>query len=156
MVLIVFLFVSSCVCFLQSIMAAVGDSGPGATQCVTKVALSISCQNLLDMDTFSKSDPLCVLFMNSSGPHWCEVSGVNRLVVYKHTHIQLNSSAQYCSVNPKLSAGAGTCSSLLLTELEIWIYINIMQWNTVTRVQWYSHFVHSPKCKLKYQVSLLM
>ncbi|XP_034998530.2 copine-3-like isoform X1 [Hippoglossus stenolepis] len=60
-------------------MAAGGNPGPGATQCVTKVALSISCQNLLDMDTFSKSDPLCVLFMNSSGPHWCEIGRTEKI-----------------------------------------------------------------------------
>ncbi|XP_053268228.1 copine-3 isoform X2 [Pleuronectes platessa] len=70
---------SACVCVLQSVMAAVGNPGPGATQCVTKVALSISCQNLLDMDTFSKSDPLCVLFMNSSGPHWCEIGRTEKI-----------------------------------------------------------------------------
>ncbi|XP_031728182.1 copine-3-like isoform X2 [Anarrhichthys ocellatus] len=54
-------------------MAAGGPPGPRAPDCVTKVALSISCDNLLDMDAFSKSDPLCVLHMNSSGPHWCEI-----------------------------------------------------------------------------------
>ncbi|XP_047424545.1 copine-3-like isoform X2 [Mugil cephalus] len=54
-------------------MAAVGAPGPGATACVTKVALSISCANLLDMDTFSKSDPVCVLLMNTSGAQWSEV-----------------------------------------------------------------------------------
>lgn len=67
--------VSSCawVSVLQGMMAAVGAAGPGPTDCVTKVAISVSCENLLDKDTFSKSDPLCVLYMNSSGPHWCEV-----------------------------------------------------------------------------------
>lgn len=54
-------------------MANFGDQGPRPTDCVTKVAISVSCDNLLDMDTFSKSDPLCVLSMNSTGPHWCEV-----------------------------------------------------------------------------------
>lgn len=67
--------VSSCawVSVLQIMMAAAGTAGPGPTDCVTKVAISVSCENLLDKDTFSKSDPLCVLYMNSSGPHWCEV-----------------------------------------------------------------------------------
>uniref|UniRef100_A0AAQ5XMM4 C2 domain-containing protein n=1 Tax=Amphiprion ocellaris TaxID=80972 RepID=A0AAQ5XMM4_AMPOC len=50
-----------------------------ATDCVTKVALSISCENLLDMDTFSKSDPLCVLLMNTSGPHWCEIGRTEKI-----------------------------------------------------------------------------
>jgi len=61
-------------------MAAVGSLGPKVPECVTKVALSISCENLLDMDAFSKSDPLCVLLMNSSGPHWCEVSVFTKLI----------------------------------------------------------------------------
>lgn len=43
-------------------------------QCVTKVELTVSCENLLDLDVGSKSDPLCVLQMNSSGSHWFEVS----------------------------------------------------------------------------------
>ncbi|XP_072234221.1 copine-3-like isoform X1 [Leuresthes tenuis] len=60
-------------------MAAVGASGPKATDCVTKVALSISCDNLLDMDTFSKSDPVCVLLMNTSGPHWCEIGRTEKI-----------------------------------------------------------------------------
>ncbi|XP_070841678.1 copine-3-like isoform X2 [Chaetodon trifascialis] len=60
-------------------MAAVGASGLRATDCVTKVSLSISCENLLDMDTFSKSDPLCVLLMNSSGPHWCEIGRTEKI-----------------------------------------------------------------------------
>lgn len=45
-----------------------------AAQCVTKVELAVSCENLLDMDVLSKSDPLCVLLMNASGNHWFEVS----------------------------------------------------------------------------------
>ncbi|XP_076617445.1 copine-3-like isoform X2 [Chaetodon auriga] len=60
-------------------MAAVGALGLKATDCVTKVCLSISCENLLDMDTFSKSDPLCVLLMNSSGPHWCEIGRTEKI-----------------------------------------------------------------------------
>ncbi|KAG7488281.1 hypothetical protein MATL_G00033500 [Megalops atlanticus] len=43
-----------------------------AAQCVTKVELTMSCENLLDMDVFSKSDPLCVLLMNTSGTQWYE------------------------------------------------------------------------------------
>ncbi|XP_071341821.1 copine-3-like isoform X3 [Trachinotus anak] len=60
-------------------MAASGNPDPSVTACVTKVALSISCDNLLDMDTFSKSDPLCVLLMNSSGPHWCEIGRTEKI-----------------------------------------------------------------------------
>ncbi|XP_029313216.1 copine-3-like isoform X2 [Cottoperca gobio] len=60
-------------------MAAVGPPGPKVPDCVTKVALTISCENLLDMDAFSKSDPLCVLFMNSSGPHWCEIGRTEKI-----------------------------------------------------------------------------
>ncbi|XP_071369124.1 copine-3-like isoform X3 [Centroberyx affinis] len=56
-------------------MAGVGPPvpGPGASNCMTKVELSVSCAKLLDMDVFSKSDPLCVLLMSSSGSHWVEV-----------------------------------------------------------------------------------
>lgn len=44
-----------------------------AAQCVTKVELNISCDNLLDTDVGSKSDPLCVLFLSTSGQQWYEV-----------------------------------------------------------------------------------
>uniref|UniRef100_A0A7N8Y8F6 Copine-3 n=1 Tax=Mastacembelus armatus TaxID=205130 RepID=A0A7N8Y8F6_9TELE len=43
-----------------------------ATHCVTKVELTISCENLMDMDILSKSDPLCALYLNTSGSQWCE------------------------------------------------------------------------------------
>lgn len=55
-------------------MAAVIPPGSKATDCVTKVELSVSCDNLLDMDMLSKSDPLCVLFVCNSGSQWSEVS----------------------------------------------------------------------------------
>uniref|UniRef100_A0A8C4HIX9 Copine 3 n=1 Tax=Dicentrarchus labrax TaxID=13489 RepID=A0A8C4HIX9_DICLA len=38
----------------------------------TKVELTISCENLMDMDIFSKSDPLCALYINTSGSQWYE------------------------------------------------------------------------------------
>ncbi|XP_041824477.1 copine-3-like isoform X3 [Melanotaenia boesemani] len=60
-------------------MASVGVPGPKVPDCVTKVALTISCKDLLDMDAFSKSDPLCVLLMNTSGPHWCEIGRTERI-----------------------------------------------------------------------------
>ncbi|KAK1172096.1 copine-3-like isoform X1 [Acipenser oxyrinchus oxyrinchus] len=44
-----------------------------AAQCVMKVELSVSCNNLLDKDVGSWSDPLCVLLMNTSGTQWFEV-----------------------------------------------------------------------------------
>uniref|UniRef100_A0A3B5AA16 C2 domain-containing protein n=1 Tax=Stegastes partitus TaxID=144197 RepID=A0A3B5AA16_9TELE len=50
-----------------------------SNNCVTKVALTISCDNLLDMDAFSKSDPMCVLLMNTSGPHWCEIGRTEKI-----------------------------------------------------------------------------
>lgn len=49
------------------------SSSQTATQCVSKVELTVSCENLLDMDVGSKSDPLCVL-LNASGNQWFEVS----------------------------------------------------------------------------------
>lgn len=45
-----------------------------AAQCVTKVELTVSCNNLLDRDIGSKSDPLCVLLMNTADSQWYEVS----------------------------------------------------------------------------------
>ncbi|KAK7880333.1 hypothetical protein WMY93_033035, partial [Mugilogobius chulae] len=44
-------------------MAWIGDADPfTAAIPATKVELSVSCRNLLDRDTFSKSDPICVLY----------------------------------------------------------------------------------------------
>lgn len=50
-----------------------------AARCVTKVELSVSCDNLLDRDISSKSDPLCVLQMNSSNQNWFEVGRTERI-----------------------------------------------------------------------------
>ncbi|XP_032642179.1 copine-3 [Chelonoidis abingdonii] len=50
-----------------------------AAQCVTKVELTISCNNLLDKDVGSKSDPLCVLLHNTSGQQWYEVDRTERV-----------------------------------------------------------------------------
>uniref|UniRef100_A0A6Q2YSE3 Copine-3 n=1 Tax=Esox lucius TaxID=8010 RepID=A0A6Q2YSE3_ESOLU len=50
-----------------------------ATQCVTKVELTVSCENLLDKDIGSKSDPLCVLLMNTSGSQWYEVGRTEKV-----------------------------------------------------------------------------
>ncbi|KAG1944224.1 copine-3 isoform X1 [Pimephales promelas] len=54
------------------------SSSPMATQCVSKVELTVSCDNLLDMDVGSKSDPLCVL-LNASGNQWFEVARTERI-----------------------------------------------------------------------------
>ncbi|KAK7881384.1 hypothetical protein WMY93_029793 [Mugilogobius chulae] len=50
-----------------------------ATQCVTKVELTVSCENLLDKDIGSKSDPLCVLLMSSSDSKWYEVARTEKV-----------------------------------------------------------------------------
>ncbi|KAK1332192.1 hypothetical protein QTO34_007878 [Cnephaeus nilssonii] len=50
-----------------------------AAQCVTKVELNVSCDHLLDTDIGSKSDPLCVLFLNSSGQQWYEAERTERI-----------------------------------------------------------------------------
>lgn len=78
-------------------MASFVPQGPRPSDCITKVALSVSCQNLLDMDHFSKSDPLCVLLMNTSGPHWCEVnSSFNMLFPHnKVLHCRLTCDISY-------------------------------------------------------------
>uniref|UniRef100_A0A3B5L281 Copine 3 n=1 Tax=Xiphophorus couchianus TaxID=32473 RepID=A0A3B5L281_9TELE len=54
-------------------MASAAASAPGATHLATKVELTIWCENLMDMDVFSKSDPLCALYISTSGSHWYEV-----------------------------------------------------------------------------------
>ncbi|XP_061864042.1 copine-9 isoform X3 [Colius striatus] len=49
-------------------MASPGALEPAAGSVPgTKVELTVSCRNLLDMDTFSKSDPMVVLFVQGSG-----------------------------------------------------------------------------------------
>uniref|UniRef100_A0A8D0A8Y3 Copine III n=1 Tax=Sander lucioperca TaxID=283035 RepID=A0A8D0A8Y3_SANLU len=50
-----------------------------AAQCVTKVELTVSCENLLDKDIGSKSDPLCVLLMSSSDSQWYEVGRTEKV-----------------------------------------------------------------------------
>ncbi|XP_078136901.1 copine-3-like isoform X2 [Sander vitreus] len=56
----------------HSAMASGGVPVPGATHLATKVELTISCENLMDMDVFSKSDPLCALYISTSGSRWHE------------------------------------------------------------------------------------
>ncbi|KAM8881474.1 copine-3-like [Synchiropus picturatus] len=53
-------------------MASCGPPTLGPTHLATKVELTISCENLLDMDILSKSDPLCALYINSTGSQWYE------------------------------------------------------------------------------------
>ncbi|XP_029901904.1 copine-8 isoform X1 [Myripristis murdjan] len=49
-------------------MASIGDFDPlNATIPATKVEITVSCRNLLDRDTFSKSDPICVLYTQGIG-----------------------------------------------------------------------------------------
>ncbi|KAL2091337.1 hypothetical protein ACEWY4_013600 [Coilia grayii] len=50
-----------------------------ATQCVSKVELSISCNNLIDKDIGSKSDPLCVLLQSVGDDKWTEVDRTERV-----------------------------------------------------------------------------
>lgn len=54
-------------------MASGGVTVPGLTSLTSKVELTISCENLMDMDVFSKSDPLCALYINTTGSQWSEV-----------------------------------------------------------------------------------
>ncbi|KAK3518085.1 hypothetical protein QTP70_033307 [Hemibagrus guttatus] len=49
-------------------MATIGDFDPlNASVPATKVEITVSCRNLLDRDTFSKSDPICVLYTQGIG-----------------------------------------------------------------------------------------
>uniref|UniRef100_A0A8C1JRK9 Copine I n=1 Tax=Cyprinus carpio TaxID=7962 RepID=A0A8C1JRK9_CYPCA len=50
-----------------------------AANCVSKVELSISCNNLLDKDVGSKSDPLCVLLQSIGDDKWTEVERTERV-----------------------------------------------------------------------------
>ncbi|XP_028288420.1 copine-3-like [Parambassis ranga] len=68
-------------------MATGGAPVLGASHCATKVELTISCENLMDMDIFSKSDPLCAVYIHT-GSQWCE---------YGRTEMILN------SLNPKFA-----------------------------------------------------
>ncbi|XP_067341776.1 copine-3-like isoform X2 [Channa argus] len=65
-----------CICVTiilhQAAMASGGVRGLRAAHLATKVQLSISCDKLMDMDVFSKSDPLCALYINTSGSQWYE------------------------------------------------------------------------------------
>ncbi|KAM6895622.1 copine-8 [Xenentodon cancila] len=49
-------------------MASIGDLDPlNPSIPATKVEITVSCRNLLDRDTFSKSDPICVLYAQAMG-----------------------------------------------------------------------------------------
>ncbi|XP_041047768.1 copine-9-like isoform X1 [Carcharodon carcharias] len=49
-------------------MASIGDFDPlQATVPATKIEITVSCRHLLDVDTFSKSDPVVVLFIQGIG-----------------------------------------------------------------------------------------
>ncbi|XP_030584623.1 copine-8-like [Archocentrus centrarchus] len=51
-----------------SAMATIGDFDPlNSTVPATKIEITVSCRNLLDMDTFSKSDPVVVLYVQGLG-----------------------------------------------------------------------------------------
>ena len=45
----------------------------------TQLEISVSCTDLRDKDAFSKSDPLCVMFHQSSGGQWAEVGRTEML-----------------------------------------------------------------------------
>ncbi|XP_014671442.1 PREDICTED: copine-3-like [Priapulus caudatus] len=51
-----------------------GQAGPGALSSapVSKVEIRVKCQNLLDKDVLSKSDPMCCLYQNVQGS-WREI-----------------------------------------------------------------------------------
>ncbi|XP_063797063.1 copine-9 isoform X1 [Pseudophryne corroboree] len=55
-------------------MASIGDFDPVHTSVpATKIEITVSCRSLLDMDTFSKSDPVVVLYVQGVGnKEWAE------------------------------------------------------------------------------------
>ncbi|XP_077410448.1 copine-3-like isoform X2 [Vanacampus margaritifer] len=52
---------------------ASGGVPSGTSYMPSRVELTISCENLMDMDVFSKSDPLCALYIKSSDSRWQEL-----------------------------------------------------------------------------------
>ncbi|XP_038665040.1 copine-3 isoform X2 [Scyliorhinus canicula] len=58
---------------------AAASSGQQMADCVSKVELSVCCENLLDKDLTSKSDPLCALLMNVGGNEWVEIARTERV-----------------------------------------------------------------------------
>ncbi|XP_051748301.1 copine-8 isoform X1 [Ctenopharyngodon idella] len=62
-------------------MATTGDFDPlNATIPATKVEITVSCRNLLDRDTFSKSDPICVLYTQGIGNKEWRESGRTEVI----------------------------------------------------------------------------
>lgn len=59
--------------------AASGPIGGPTAACVSRVELSIRCNNLLDMDLFSKSDPMVVVYMQTNN-HWIEKGRTETIV----------------------------------------------------------------------------
>ncbi|XP_030208619.1 copine-5 [Gadus morhua] len=57
-------------------MASIGEFDPLNTRVpATKIEVTVSCRHLLDVDTFSKSDPVVVLYLQGVGSkEWREVS----------------------------------------------------------------------------------
>uniref|UniRef100_UPI00398E630C copine-3-like n=1 Tax=Pristiophorus japonicus TaxID=55135 RepID=UPI00398E630C len=58
---------------------AAAPTGQQMADCVSKVELSVCCENLLDKDITSKSDPLCALLMNVGGNQWVEIDRTERV-----------------------------------------------------------------------------
>ncbi|XP_038067397.1 copine-8-like isoform X1 [Patiria miniata] len=65
-------------------MADVGDVNMmllGQSIPATKVELTVSCRKLLDMDTFSKSDPLCVMYIQTTGSETYKEYGRSEVIM---------------------------------------------------------------------------
>ncbi|XP_078093061.1 copine-1-like isoform X3 [Mustelus asterias] len=61
-------------------MSQIICSFPTMAHCVTKVQLTISCENLMDKDVGSMSDPLCVLLQNTGADDgWMELERTERV-----------------------------------------------------------------------------
>uniref|UniRef100_A0A8C1XE87 Copine I n=1 Tax=Cyprinus carpio TaxID=7962 RepID=A0A8C1XE87_CYPCA len=67
------------VAFVSSFYISGSPLSSMAANCVSKVELSISCNNLLDKDVGSKSDPLCVLLQSIGDDKWTEVERTERV-----------------------------------------------------------------------------
>nr|XP_059881935.1 copine-8 [Delphinus delphis] len=59
----------------------------------TRVEVSVSCRNLLDRDTFSKSDPICVLYVQGVGnKEWREDGPIGRFFKWQGNQMLSSSS----------------------------------------------------------------
>ena len=73
-------------------------SDPGKARLVTKVALYVACNNLLNKDFGSKSDPCCALFSCDPQGLWFEVGILPFIFILGDFNIFHNNKLNPCSL----------------------------------------------------------